>query len=233
MMEVKICKATGLPWKRQPQPYGPFARQRADGQWEMNEEGQAFLMEWLVDWPEPARLLNKAYRSTFDSYMKFVAKKSGKRRGYETVNQTCRFAICNAIMKYQPHVCKFTTYAAFAMRIVVQKEMNLAGKAERAGAAVNSGNTVIGDTELFELLPDMRTCDTEVRVSDQKKLLAESMIDAIPSERNRDIVRKRYLFDVSQVALADEYQLSRSRIQQILDYEIRRIRKIAAKCAEA
>ncbi len=233
MMEVKICKATGLPWKRQPQPYGPFARQRADGQWEMNEEGQAFLMEWLVDWPQPARLLNKAYRSTFDAYIKFIAKKSGKRHGYETVNQTCRIAICNAIMKYQPDVCRFTTYAAFAMRIEAQKEMSLASKAERAGAKVNSGHTIIGDTELFQLIPDTKTLDVEVRVSDHKKLMAESMIDAIPSERNRDIVRKRYLFDVSQVALADEYQVSKSRIQQILDSEIRRIRKIAAKCAEA
>jgi len=207
--------------------YGPFARQRKDGTWEINEEGQAFLAEWLKSWPDPAKLLNTAHRSTFSAYMAQNAWQEADGVRYEAINQSCRVAICNSILTYQPTMCVFTTYAAYAMRCEVQREMHREGKAYRKG--VVSGDTTYGDddADLFDNIGDQRLQRDTVESDDG----FEYMIRMIRNKRHRSILRRRFRDGISDAEIAKEEQVTRTHICNIIKMATTLIRKNLEECA--
>jgi len=73
---------------------------------------QRFLTEWLVQYPKPFMLFKKAHPKLY--------REAKWAIGYEEVNSLCLSAIVRAIKTYRA-LCKFATYALYAMRSDVSR----------------------------------------------------------------------------------------------------------------
>ena len=127
---------------------GPFGEEWVDRDGNrrrrLTAEGQARLVEWLEKYPEPGKLLNKAFRSTFNAAM--VAGMD-----YEEVNALCMEAACVAMIQWFETICKFETYAAWWMRHVVGRRVTAENKPTAHGVVVQTaGGTPGGERSANE-----------------------------------------------------------------------------------
>ena len=224
--------------KKKEVKYGPYARQRADGGWEMNEEGQAFLVAWMEEWPVPALLFQKAYKWAYFAWTS-ANWKDGKRRGtLDLLNQTCLVACCKAILKYDPSVCKFTTYAANAMFFEVRRELWDMDKAKRKGVRVISGTADQSDDGM-SMFDEVASAKEAWDASDSEEELARLIDVAVTGpeeyrpthceERWRYVFNEHFAEGKSQVQIARELKVTRSCITQIVERGCNKIRKAIAE----
>jgi DNA-directed RNA polymerase specialized sigma24 family protein len=224
--------------------YGKYARQRADKKWEMTEEGQAFLVEWLKEWPLPAKLFCKAYGRTYAAWMAANRKQGKKGARTEAINQTCLVAICRAILTYDGRV-KFSTYAANAMFFEARKELDEINRLEgrKYDARIVSGDARHGADEVsvFDAVADPRRGSVDCVDGDDHWLAMidvaaephSTMLPAEQTEAGAERIRKRWRHvfvshfgeGESQAKLAKDLKVTRSFVANIVERGCHKIRE--------
>jgi len=218
---------------------GPFSRRKPDGGLEMTEEGQAFLLAWLVDWPEPAKLLNKAHRNIYNAWMLANWKQNQRGTKYENLNQTCLVACCKAMLRYDPANSKFSTYASTAMYFEVRQELDRKSKEDgrKHRTVVVSGDAPHGKDEasvFMEVVDRYVGIDTAFESEEAFEKLVEVATE-LPPQEIRHATKWEYVFEkhfrdgVSQAELSKELKVTRSCVTQIVERGISRIRKAIAE----
>jgi len=137
----------------------------------------------------------------------------------EEFSDAC-IGLINAEIKYDPEKAKFSTFAyILCYREVVKGKQRRYKKRHFSFGCFN-------DKDLTEKLVDKHLFDPhKLKKHEKKDLLFKLLACSGLDERDLDIVKSYYCFDVTQVELGKKYEISKQRISQIIIETISKIRK--------
>jgi len=137
----------------------------------------------------------------------------------EEFSDAC-IGLINAEMNYNPERAKFSTFAyTLCYREVIKGKQRRYKKRHFSFGCLN-------DKDLTEKLIDKNLfVPYKLEKHEKKDLLFKLLECSGLNERDLDIVKSYYCFDITQVALGEKYGLSKQRVSQIIVETISKIRK--------
>lgn len=202
---------------------GPFGRRKWKcGRWRtrLTVEGRTKLAAWLLDHPEPAKLL-----VTTSPQLAAAATAWGIDR--QELNALCQVAAVRAMIHFNPNhpsECSFVSHVRWEMRNVVGAAIKQRRKADRWGVTVVEGDRPFaGDeaTTVLDMLADHRAENPARRmeVEDLRRAMADVLRRRVSKRRDRQIFAlRRGMHDGQEYtldAVARAFNVTRERVRQI------------------
>lgn len=196
--------------KRKTVKLGPFAN--PDGS--LNQAGRDFLTRWLETWV-PVALFKSKFRGLYLHACMNI--------GPEETESACMMGITRSMLSYDPSVCKFQTYAAYAMRNSVTNTVRLATKHKERGITITSGDAILNHTDRLDLFETLGELDShEIERADDATAFRRALIRTLKGFTKRD----RAIFYLhhglltgspkSMAACGKAFGITRARVEQLL-----------------